>query len=59
MSDQFEAELRKLSEHLNIPLDDIVFSGSVNARIKAVGGVLAEVNKKLVLMPKKKKAEKE
>jgi len=59
MSDQFEAELQKLSEHFGVPLDDVVFSGSANARFGAAGKFLAAVNKKLGPAPKEKKAKKE
>lgn len=58
MSDQFDTELRKLSEHFKIPLDDIGFSGSANAHLRAAGKFLAEVNKKLGPAPKEKKAKK-
>lgn len=59
MSDQFDAELQKLSEHFKIPLADIVFFGSANARFIAAGEFLAAVNKKLGPAPKEKKAKKE
>jgi len=59
MNEQFVSELKKLSDHFDIPLPQGLIYGSANAKFKAAAEFLVKVNAKLGSSKKEKKEPKE